>query len=84
MSTFEHLLYPVVAKDRRANPDRRLFGKLRNLAVKIFVCWHRKQSRPFTHDGESYRVCLRCGMHRRFDLGEWKSKGSFYKPTLER
>jgi hypothetical protein len=36
-------------------------------------------SRPFTRDGETYRVCLRCGVHRRFDLDQWKTKGSYYR-----
>jgi len=36
-------------------------------------------SRPFTRDGETYRVCLRCGVHRRFDLEQWKTKGSYYR-----
>ena len=80
MSTYEHLLFPVAAQDRRVNPDRRLFGRVSNLVGRIFVCWHRKMSRPFTHDGETYRVCLRCGKHRQFDLREWKTKGGYYNP----
>ena len=84
MSAYEHLLFPVVAKDRRANPDRRLFGIFRNLVGRIFVCWHRRLSRPFTREGETYRVCLRCGMHRQFDLREWKTKGPFLRPQIER
>lgn len=47
---------------------------------KIWSCWHRKMSRPFTHDGETYRVCLKCGMRREFDLEAWKTGHSYYFP----
>lgn len=57
-----------------------LLAKLRYVFFPFFVCWHRKMSRPFTRNGESYRVCLRCGVHRQFDLKEWKTKGEYYSP----
>ena len=57
---------------------------LKYLMRRITTCWHRKLSRPFTHGTKTYRVCLRCGMHRDFDLQAWKSKGRFYSPTIER
>jgi hypothetical protein len=82
MSAYEHLLFPV-AEGRRVNPDRRLFGKVSYLVARPFTCWHRKLSRPITRDGETYRACLRCGMHRQFDLREWKSKGGYYNPKLK-
>jgi len=44
----------------------------------LFRCWHRKMSRPFTRDGHTFRVCLRCGMRRDFDLDAWKSTGDYY------
>ena len=50
---------------------------------KFWTCWHRRMSRPFTRDGETYRVCLRCGVHRRFDLEQWKTKGSYYRAKQE-
>ena len=58
----------------------RLFAKLRYVFFPVFVCWHRKMSRPFTRNGESYRVCMHCGAHRQFDLKEWKTKGDYYNP----
>jgi hypothetical protein len=51
---------------------------LRCVCYRVFVCWHRKMSVPFTREDETYRVCLRCGMRRHFDLAEWKMKGSYY------
>jgi len=52
------------------------------LVSKIWSCWHRKMSRPFTHDGETYRVCLKCGMRREFDLKTWKTGHSYYFPRV--
>jgi len=85
MSAFEQILHPPVLKDISAEERSQrnlVLQKLRYLAPPIFVCWHRKMSRPFTRKGETYRVCLRCGMHRRFDLEEWKTKGEFYNPVM--
>ena len=52
------------------------------LVSKIWSCWHRKMSRPFTHEGETYRVCLKCGMRREFDLEAWKTGHSYYFPRV--
>ena len=52
------------------------------LISKLWSCWHRKMSRPFTHDGETYRVCLKCGMRREFDLQAWKTGHSYYFPRV--
>jgi hypothetical protein len=35
-------------------------GKIWNL---FFGCRHRQQSRAFTNEGETYKVCLKCGAH---------------------
>ena len=55
-----------------------LWEWLSYLMVRMFSCWHRKMSRPFTHDGCTYRACLRCGMRRNFDLRTWKTNGRYY------
>ena len=52
------------------------------LVSRIWSCWHRTMSRPFTHDGETYRVCLKCGMRREFDLQTWKTTHSYYFPRV--
>lgn len=46
--------------------------------TRIFGCWHREMSRPFTLQSESYRVCLECGAHRHFDTQTWEMTGPFY------
>lgn len=52
-------------------------GLLQMLA-SIFGCQHRRISRPFTRQGQSYRACLGCGARTRFDLQTWKTSGEFY------
>ena len=52
------------------------------LFSKLWSCWHRKMSRPFTHEGETYRVCLKCGMRLEFDLEAWKTGHSYYFPKV--
>ena len=85
MSASDQTLYPPMFKDLYADDQKRraqwLLGKLRYL-FPLLVCWHRKMSRPFTRDGETYRVCLRCGMHRQFDLREWQTKGDYYNADV--
>ncbi|HEU4770214.1 MAG TPA: hypothetical protein VFS77_22800 [Pyrinomonadaceae bacterium] len=83
MRAYEQLLHPTVQKSaqQRLNPGQIVYGVLGpfRLISKIWSCWHRRMSRPFTRDGETYRVCLRCGVHRRFDLQAWKMKGAYYR-----
>ena len=82
MSAYEHLLNTVPkspAEQKTPWHAIRWFVKpLHFVLVRPWKCWHRRMSRPFTRDGETYRVCLRCGVHRRFDLDAWKTKGSYY------
>ena len=83
MSAYQHLLNPTVpkslAEQKAARHAIRWFVKpFHFVLVRPWKCWHRRMSRPFTRDGETYRVCLRCGVHRRFDLDAWKTKGSYY------
>lgn len=44
----------------------------------VFGCAHKQMSRPFSRHGESYRVCIGCGAHRKFDPETWKPMGRFY------
>ena len=45
---------------------------------RMFGCWHKEMSRPFSDDGQSYRVCLTCGARRDFNLKRWQMQGEFY------
>ena len=46
--------------------------------TRVFGCWHKEMSRPFTLYSESYRVCLECGAHRRFNPQTWELVGPYY------
>lgn len=88
MTMYEHLLNPALLRVEKLREARRPWLSLRRfvallgyLISRIFSCWHRRVSRPFTRDGETYRVCLRCGMHRRFDLAAWQTRGGYYNGT---
>ena len=84
MNAYEQRWYPVARKKAGTvelkHLPLRLLGILRYLIPPFFICWHRKMSRPFTRDGETYRVCLRCGIRRQFDLKQWRTKGGYYHP----
>ena len=86
MSAYDQTLHPPVLKDIYAHERKgralRLLGKLRYVFLPLLVCWHRKMSRPFTRNGETYRVCLRCGMQRQFDLQQWQTKGGYYNARV--
>lgn len=58
--------------------NEKMFEKPIGLIGRIFGCWHKELSRPFTNRKESYRVCLHCGAHRRFDTQTFKTYGPYY------
>ena len=46
--------------------------------TSMFRCWHRKMSRPFSLDGETFCVCLARGARRQFNLETWEMLGRYY------
>jgi hypothetical protein len=58
-----------------------LVGSLCAAVTRVFGCHHSSMSRPFTCDDRTYRVCLKCGMRRDFDLETWTMSGPFYIGT---
>lgn len=56
------------------------FGGKIGLVGKLFGCWHRQLSRPFTNKKGSYRACLSCGARKRFNTETLKTVGAFYYP----
>ena len=55
------------------------------LLGKIFGCWHKDLSRPFSNNTSSYRVCVDCGARRMFDTKSFKTLGTFYyAPSVAR
>lgn len=55
--------------------------KLRVLVDRLLGCWHSDLSRPFTVEGETYRVCLDCGARRPFVAESWMNTGTFYRES---
>jgi hypothetical protein len=59
-------------------PGRSDDGIFESISRRLFGCRHSKLSRPFTGAGQTYVVCLYCGMRRRFSLTQWRAEGEFY------
>ena len=55
-----------------------LAGKVNDWLNRLVGCWHKEMSRPFSSQGQTYRVCLDCGARRQFNVNRWKMQGSFY------
>jgi hypothetical protein len=72
MGIFEH--YARVESKKSPKMTSRMMKWL----SEIFGCPHKEMSRPFSRHGETYRVCIACGAHRRFDERTWNSLGPFY------
>ena len=49
-----------------------------SLVSRMFGCWHLHMAWPIRVGGETYRACLDCGAHRRFDSDSWTTQGPFY------
>jgi hypothetical protein len=56
------------------------FGEKIGVVASIFGCQHRRLSRPFTTNRESYRACVQCGARKHFDSANLQTFGSFYYP----
>ena len=41
-------------------------------------CWHRRMSWPVRAEGQSYQVCLGCGVKRLFDEKNFRAYGPFH------
>jgi hypothetical protein len=53
-------------------------GAIGRWVTRLFGCWHREMSRPFSSQGQTYRTCLSCGARRQFNLRRWEMQGDFY------
>ncbi len=66
----------------KVSRNEQVFGEKIGIMGKIFGCWHRELSRPFTNKRSSYRSCLSCGAMKRFDTESLKTFGPFYHPPV--
>lgn len=72
----------VEQSGRSQSPDlASAFARAGRAVARVFGCWHRTLSLPFTRDGETYRTCMGCGARRRFDTERWETVGQFYYPA---
>jgi hypothetical protein len=62
------------------NRTKGVFGNKIGIVGKLFGCWHKQLSRPFTNKNGSYRACISCGARKRFNTETLKTVGSFYYP----
>lgn len=53
-------------------------GGVGNFVARLFGCWHKEMSRPFSNQGQTYRTCLDCGARRTFNVGSWEMQGDYY------
>lgn len=68
-------------KNAWPNPFSGVWAWLKYAAGRVFGCWHRRLSMPFTLKSETYRICIDCGARRAFDRTSWKAYGPFYHPV---
>lgn len=83
MNTRDTRTFPALVHAPLIFVGQPVFSGLIYFIGRIFGCWHLKLSPPRTRGKESYRVCVRCGMHRAFDVEHWRSTGRFYTPAVE-
>jgi hypothetical protein len=57
---------------------RELNDAAKRLLQRQLGCWQHDLSRPFTDRGRTYRVCVKCGLSRDFNLATWKTQGASY------
>jgi hypothetical protein len=61
-----------------AERSRVLNNAAGRLVQRLLGCWQHDLSRPFTRGGKTYRVCMKCGLSRDFNLVAWKTQGASY------
>ncbi len=76
----EALLDQVSIAEAIINRTDGAFGQKIGLVAKLFGCWHKDLSRPFTNRRASYRACLHCGARKKFDAKTLQTFGPFYHP----
>ena len=65
-------------RQQQAERSRALNSAAQRLAQRLLGCWRHNLSRPFTFQGRTYRVCMKCGLSRNFNLETWKTYGASY------
>jgi hypothetical protein len=63
---------------QQAERTRVLNNAAKRLMQRLLGCWQHDLSRPFTHQGQTYRVCMNCGLSRDFNVQTWETQGASY------
>lgn len=74
--TLEQNLLAETTVNRRSND----FGKKIGVFASLFGCWHKRLTRPFTSDKNTYMACIECGARKKFDADNFKVSRAFYYP----
>jgi hypothetical protein len=61
-------LFPSSMQVRIRLPGGGIMPITRSIWDWFFGCRHKQLSRAFTNEGETYKVCLRCGKHFPYSL----------------
>jgi hypothetical protein len=64
-----------VVKHRAEHAERKI-----GLFASIFGCWHKRLTRPFTTDRNTYMACVECGARKKVDAKNFKVSRAFYYP----
>jgi hypothetical protein len=63
------------------NSITNLGAAVNQLITRLFGCWHKEMSKPFSEKGgHVYRDCLTCGARRHLD-SNWRMVGPYYFPN---
>jgi len=65
--------------EEHAERTRALNDAAKRLVQRVLGCWQHDLSRPFSHRGRTYRVCVKCGMARDFNPVDWTTHGPSYR-----
>jgi len=69
---------PQVTMDHQEQPGALNNNMGQRVMNRLFGCWIHELGRPFSNNGRTYRVCIKCGMSRDFDPASWKTHGYYH------
>lgn len=72
----EQNLLAETSVSRTADP----MGAKIGFIASLFGCWHKRLTRPFTSDKNTYMACVECGARKLVDAKEFKVSRAFYYP----
>jgi hypothetical protein len=74
------ILEQNLLRDNTVSRAKDPFGNKIGLFASLFGCWHKRLTRPFTSDKNTYMACLECGARKMVDTNNFKVSRAFYYP----